>query len=650
MNPILFSPVCMGVCITLAVLFLMAQGRKVMLRACVALSVPAFLGGIGLYTVAYLPESVTLSDGLTAVLRGLFSTGRMFLVNDDYGFVVENAAKEWLVQSSAFRLAFWLCHVLALIVAVSAVMGIFGAQLINTLRRRLRFYESCTILCGGGDEALILGENILTRDGALKGPDRRRLVVFLVPELTDALQDAASGMGAVALEWGGGDFGAALCRAGLKASRRRITRCRVVLMPGSDAVAMDQLAALWREAGRLNIPEDWLSIHLLSESAWVRRYAYESQPRRWPLHVAGENELAARLMILRQPPALAVPFENGVARRDFVVLLVGFGALGQQALRRLVKNGQFVGSAMRAIVVDADGETRAGAFRREHPELERCCALEIHALSPQSDEFYALLEGLAPDLCYLVAATEDEGLNLELGQVVTRHFERRGLTPPRMALALASAAGDAGQRAGTVFFSQREALYSEAVLIHEETDAMAMAVNLVYAGGADGDGWPLWHGLSPMKQESSRATADFIPSMLHMAGISEADALSRDALTDNPELAEILARTEHGRWNAFHLASGYSLMALDEMAARFGALREAGEDAAQCRNDTAALRHACLVAWEDLQQVSDAFNALLADAGLEGVRDFAGDDRTIVRGIPQFLRRREALIKRRPRS
>jgi len=123
MNPILFSLACMCVCITLAVLFLMAQGRKVMLRACVALSVPAFLGGIGLYTVAYLPESVTLSDGLTAVLRELFSTGRMFLVNDDYGFVVENAAKEWLVQSNVFRLAFWLCHVLALIVAVSAVVG-----------------------------------------------------------------------------------------------------------------------------------------------------------------------------------------------------------------------------------------------------------------------------------------------------------------------------------------------------------------------------------------------------------------------------------------------------------------------------------------------------------------------------------------------
>ena len=99
-------------------------------------------------------------------------------------------------------------------------------------------------------------------------------------------------------------------------------------------------------------------------------------------------------------------------------------------------------------------------------------------------------------MCYLVAATEDEGLNLELGRVVTRHFERRGLTPPRMALALGSAAGDAGQRAGTVFFSQREALYSEAVLIHKETGAMAMAVNLVYAGGADGDGWRLWHGLA----------------------------------------------------------------------------------------------------------------------------------------------------------
>ena len=243
MKQILFSPVYMGILVTTAVLFLMAQGRKIMMRACIALSVPAFLGGMGLYTAAYLPGAVTPAAALTAVLRGLFSTGRMFLVNDDYGFLMENTAKAGLVQSDAFQLAFWLCHVLALIVAVSAVMGIFGAQLISALRLRLRFYRTATLICGGSGEALTLGENILRSDGARTKPDRRKLVVFLVPEADDAFQEAVSGMGAVALEYGG-DFGAALCRAGLSASRQRIGRCRVALMPDSDAQAMDQLAML----------------------------------------------------------------------------------------------------------------------------------------------------------------------------------------------------------------------------------------------------------------------------------------------------------------------------------------------------------------------------------------------------------------------
>ena len=112
--------------------------------------------------------------------------------------------------------------------------------------------------------------------------------------------------------------------------------------------------------------------------------------------MAGESVLATRLMILKQPPVEAIPFKRGVAQRDFVVLIVGFGPLGQQALRRLVMNGQFVGSRMRAVVVDADAQDRADAFCREYPAMEGCCTLEYHTSRPKAPVFSLCWRRLPP--------------------------------------------------------------------------------------------------------------------------------------------------------------------------------------------------------------------------------------------------------------
>ena len=232
-------------------------------------------------------------------------------------------------------------------------------------------------------------------------------------------------------------------------------------------------------------------------------------------------------------------------------------------------NGQFEGSRMRAVVVDADAQDRAGAFCREYPAMEGCCTLEYHTLPPKSAGFFALLEEIAPHLCYVVAAAEDEGFNLEVGQAIRNHFA--------------------------------------------------------------GHGRGLWHDLPPAKQESSRAAADFIPAMLHMAGISAGEAtdaaLFKGRLVENAPLLENLARTEHLCWNAFHYAMGYTLMPLEEVEGR------AQQGITPVQKDMAALRHAGLVGWDELDALSQRLGALMMRSTL----DYKQMDRANVAQIPRTL-------------
>jgi len=181
----------------------------------------------------------------------------------------------------------------------------------------------------------------------------------------------------------------------------------------------------------------------------------------------------------------------------------------------------------------------------------------------------------------------------------------------------------------------KEVVYRNSVLIHEEGDIMSKAVNGIYSGGSQP-----WHELDWFTQESNRASADFIPAMLRLAGLSEEEAAERDVLTEDAELAESLSQTEHLRWMAFHVAMGYRPMSIEEMVKRFESYKGPDSPLPYCRKDPIAKKHVCLVPWDDLDELSEAYRKLALRAGdeREQKRDFKANDREIIINIPKFLR------------
>lgn len=647
MDSALLHPAVMGVIATLIVLQLMRQGRRVMLHICTIIAVPAFLGGLLLYSIGYMPEGGVFAQATTAMLRGLFSTGRMFLINDDYGFLMDDPQKIWLTGSLFFQIPFWLCHTLALVVSGSAIMSLFGQRAFDVLRLRTRSYRVCTIIFGKDEKALVLGNNILTRDGDHTRPDRRQLVVCMAANFSDDEREALAGVGIISIAYKAKGLAHYLRRCGVSRGIR-IRRVRAVFMSMDHGESMEQLKGTIAYAAGNRVSAEKLSLYVLSENPAVLDFVQKqrdelaaSKPEfSYCVRVMSEADLAARNMIRELMPCESVAnFGEGFAREAFNVMVIGFGKTGVHALNRLVLNGQFTladGSApkMTAIVVDKNLDRLFPGYSILYPELKECCTMDEWAVDGFSSDFFRKLTTCTRNIHYVVLALNDDEATFTLLPLLQKAFNSKGQKhKPYFALALNSGHGAGsiksnGNKGDNIyFFSQTEKIYTQAIVIDDATDHMAIAINDFYSKDDTESALVKWLKLDSFLQESNRASADFIPSMLYLAGLKE-DTIHEGSMPDEDDpLTEALAHTEHLRWNAFHYAHAFTTMPLTEVEARIKS------GITPIRKDMEALRHACLVPWEALPEVSRVVGLLTGGPS----PNYQQTDRNNVLQIPRTL-------------
>lgn len=630
-----------GIFVFICILLLMASGRKILTRVSLVLFIIALTGGFVLYTIGYIPEHATVHEALQSMTRGIFSTGRMFLVNDDYSYIADRADKLWLVESIWFQLTFWLSHVLAMFVSVSAVLSLFGRQLLVELKLRLGFYKGTYIICGTDSRALALGKNIALHDGSRSRPDRKRLVVFLDETLADDTRNAIELFGGVAFTYQPERFRQALFKAGLGASKVRAGKIRLFVMPREEAQSYELARRALECAQEKNLPAPRLSLYIMSETEWMMDQLAQVVPssQRYDLSVFSQAELAARKLIDKLPPIRAVRIENGSAQGDFTLLMLGFGQLGRQVFRRLVMNGQFVGGRMRTVMIDRELEGCYGQFAARYPGLSDNYEIEKYCMDVRGEAFYSLLNTLRDRLNYVVVALGDDVLDLEVANDLKQYFARgNDLSTRHIAVSVCDHTYVGGDEDGTrTFFSDDNDIFSESIIIREETDRMAIAVSAVYNKCKTNEAAAkLWYESDYLTRESNRAVADYLPSMLSLIGYTMSSVPHPEDFCISEEMTDILAQTEHLRWNAFHYAMGYTPMSIDEMHARIKKLQAERLAPEGCRIDKTRRQHVCLVDWDELDALSEAYNNALREAGRTSDRDFKQNDIDNVQNIPLF--------------
>ena len=340
-----------------------------------------------------------------------------------------------------------------------------------------------------------------------------------------------------------------------------------------------------------------------------------------------ENELTARMLMRLCPPWQLISFgEDGRAREDLSVLLIGYGRLGRAVLNYLLVNGQFAGSTFHADVVDQRGTEVSGWLTARAPELLKHYDIRFHEANTDGAGLFRLLAENGSRYKAIILCTGNQEKNLEILHDLKYWYQNRPNVPIMIRCTRDS------MIAGKMPLCYADA-YTRENLDMEKMDSVAMAINHTYMKGesAAAD----WLSCDAFSRASSRASADFSPAFLRAAGITM-EQVEQGGWPPPENVLENLAETEHKRWCAFHCSMGYRPMTREEFRLRADLYRkemkEKGSSSVRLNKDPESRTHICLVPWEELDGLSRKMNEVTG-----GRMDYKAMDRENVLALPGIL-------------
>ena len=668
--------------------FILSSKRKAMRTICTSLAVFSLAAGLFFHTQSFIAHSTTIAESPIAMLNGLFNTIMMFIfppgVNENIEFIAETPL---LANNTFMQVIFWASQVTARIATQTFVVYLVGKKYLDSIRLSFGLHKEIYIILSGEKNALTLGENIARCDDPQSPPSPNRLVLFLIDDSKDEKEVYEK-----VIHFGGivrtidksHNLEYFLEKTGLgKPGRHKKKKYKVFLKPddlyaADNALKVSNYAAKKEKKRKRLDLINRLDIYVITSSEWVKEQVVETikdNDIKYTFHIIDEIDLLIRKMIDNHLPVdcpgLEIGKDNkGIAKREFTIMILGFKVIGQRALIHLTMNGQFVignikdgepNPVMRAIILDNDAERLISCFRNDVPALDISCKIEQAKMTVPCAELNDYLER---DLDYIVIAFKDDNFNRYTARYISNYYKRKNKEKediPFIAVYEKNGIPHNVKADERIFsFGCREEIYTDSIIVREEFDIKAKAVSGIYSNETDKDKLDeKWRASDLFTQESNRASASFIDSMLKLAGnIKAEDAMELDTLVpddDKDNLKETLAHTEHLRWNAFHVAMGYDKMSLDTMEKRFYAHKEQGLDGNRldyARKDSEKSQHICIVPWVELNEVSKEYRVLADTAyndardddefkerySREKQRDFKKTDEDIVVNIPKSLK------------
>jgi hypothetical protein len=566
-------------------------------RGRVALFVLVLMGGIATDFLLSPRPGPGFTQVMQQVLEWTYSALTMFAGAGSIDVVSDLVTPSGVPVTWAQGLRYFF-QVLAFLLTISAVVSALArGSLTRGLLMRVRHDEVFVL-------AVPLSSPIIGAIVASPRRERRRLVVLVAPG-NEQVQ------GVLALS----SLSSAIAKL------RHANRAHVIVQDSGAPAFLDDLHQLLDD---LRAVGPHLHVTVVAQSARILDNVIRTRTE-FDVRVVDSAELVARDLVRVRAPHRELEFDRGQPSEPFRCLVVADGGLVQtRVIEHLVMNSQFLDATPELLLVTSS--PAQGTFKARHPEYLQAAQLTVHEVDADSVAFYDVLE--SGRLHQVVVALEDHGRALEIAGNVLAHF-RHGTShqTPRILVR-----GDAVESAldQVTFFGGDRGLYSVGSLVEEDQDGPAKGVNAFYhqlewvPGTQDPRVDAAWSGLSYVNRASSRASAAFLDAMRRVWDSTEGLA--------EEERRELLARTEHLRWNAFYRMLGYRVMAAPRLRERFG---EAPSEHCSspdlrgryARDDDSAKEHLCLVDWADLPAVDDVYNSL------DGVtrRRFQDADRDVVK-------------------
>lgn len=539
------------------------------------------------------------------------------------------------------RVGFHVVHFLSYLFAAMIAFSWFGRRTMNRSGYLFVPRRHRNIFWGYSEGGMLLAEDILSKNCMQQ-------VVFVLPkeirgreEEERRIFEQVDGMGGMVLY------------KDLE-GMRRVPRGRRHFFLTEDQdlnmrLALKVASSVQRSARSLYVRTELPQAWTLFQDLYVeKRIAPDKQAE---VHIFNQSDLTARKFVKdhamldcakEQIHDLKVDYE-------FKVLQLGFGWTGRELLHKTICDAQYVGSTFSATVFDLDFETRNGSYRVLWEECIGEYHLDFRTERVGSAAFYEWACAHLAAYCRVVVALGDDRLNLEVGMALARiaqdlpDFSDRIFVHVREPRHFSYCSK---KTTGCELFGDLATIYTEGMVIGEVLDMQAKAVNCVYSkpeeklvgrAAIECDADAKWREASLFDRDSSRAAAAHIDNIDWLA---EASGTTLAAAIHDPASLEILAETEHLRWNAFHFTKGVRLWPLGEIpeghpdrAKRYAKKSSVSEPNSKPEKGP-LLNHACLVSYAELAEVTRCVNRNQQIIKDKERVDYQENDRRIVRHFP----------------
>ncbi len=601
----------------LAMIILLASQPKFAGRITRIFIVVVGLGGLFFYGYGF---AVTVDHFWLATIRALLAVCGMYVGKMD----LSSISDALLMADSNMQLLFWIIHLLALYATASAAITAVGAEALRKLRLWLARRGTLHLIYGVSDDTLELAREILKQ--------KQGSVVFIDTKADSGNAAAIAKAGCVfRCDSSALQADSAFVRSiGAGRKNRSIHVYALEELASDNLHYAQQLLNTLKEA---HVAPDQTNLVIRArENAGISSLqALGDQYGYGTVSTVQEAGLAARTLVRNFPPCSYIHFDKtGRATEDFEAMIIGFGQVGQSVLRHLVMNGQFEGSHFRTAVFAPNCHAVMGHFIRSYPQVLKNYDISLHAFDARSEQFYDYLTAQAKTLKYIAVCTGSEVMNLEIAENLMDYLQNRN---PDIPIFLCS-----HRRIQHFNATDREnkyfPLYRPEILSMQKMDELAMLVNSCYQNDPQKTPAEHWRCCDYFSRMSCRAMADFIPAVVRMAGLTPKQ-VQEEGWTLTEQQQEILGRTEHLRWCAFHFCMGFSPMTQEEYDIREAQhLRQkaAGEKPLRIGKNMQDHTHACLIPWEDLDDLSRRESSV---AGKE--IDYKAMDIANVQLIPELL-------------
>jgi hypothetical protein len=595
---------------------------------------PVFICGFVLYFIAYNDIPGTQEQLFTIVFRSILSSVRMFFSFSDIADI-----NTGMYNDASFMLALSITNLAALVISFIVILQLLGNKTLSWLKYRFKRPEECFIFFDVNDTSIALAKNILNhRKKVVKEVKRhaKPFIVFLrnksemagdqveasavaLSTLDKISADKLFDMNVISIDR---DYSVQSSLDDIGVRRLlRIAKCHLFFLADDEnlniQMAVNIKERMCNRKKRILFKKTVLHILYTSEQneKLFLRYPSKANVKDEYCHIGfnffNQSELSAMHLIKEYPPVkyIGIDTDKAVATEDLSVLILGFGEIGQYSLRYLIEQGQFIGSTFHAVVVDRHMDHLLSQFMMRYPGLTNY-DIRYMNLSRDSREYFELVASQLAKTNYVVVAYGDDNVNIDAALELHEIMQKQTLPKPVPIFVNVKRDEDEPLFVTGIYstldniylFGMNHAIFSVNNIIDETIVRRAKMVNDYYNMKSKRN--TNWERLPSIQKISNISSAMHLPTKLALIGLDEQTICDRKHFPDREHFETFLgaerklnlAKTEHLRWMANYYVHGWQVWETDAIPSG------TKED-----KDFKLERHACLVDWERLPEVSKLF-------------------------------------------